>query len=126
MAASNGLPYFLTRTPDQPKSNTEGPSSRNVYQFIELTYTSTGAKDSIFLPDVFSPVGVTISGSGVYSATLEATDSPPDVVLAGTAVWYSWPAGAVAATTSSTVSAATALRVNIAVAGTNVVISAKA
>lgn len=121
----------LTRNPvGNEASNTGTPTSSveaQAWQFYEQTYTGTGAQEWIFLPDGMLPIGVVLSGSGPWVATIEATDSPPDVVLAGNAVAYAWPNGTQTATTSnSTLIGATAVRANITNAGTGVKVSVRA
>jgi hypothetical protein len=125
------MSQYMTRNPGQSrKSNTQGPGSASglpePVQFYELAYTTTGAQEWIFLPDDTFPVGVTLSGSGAWVATVEATDSPPDVVAAGNAVTYPWTLGTQTATTaSSTLQGATAVRANVTTVGTNVKISVR-
>jgi hypothetical protein len=123
------MAQYLTRNPATRKSNTFGPASaagEQPVQFYELAYTSTGAQEWIFLPDDMAPCGVTLSGSGAWVGTVEATDSPPDVVLAGNAVVYPWPLGALSATTgAANIQGAVALRANVTTVGTNVKITVR-
>jgi hypothetical protein len=126
------MAYVLARnTPGIHKSNTDGPASASgateLVQWYELAYTSTGAQEWVYLPDAMFPVGVTLSGSGAWVATVEATDSPPDVVKAGSAVAYAWPLGTQTATNASaTLTGATAVRANVTTVGTNVKLSVRA
>lgn len=96
------------------------------WQFYEQTYGTTGAQESIYGPDGMAPVSVTLSGSGSWVATVEATDSPPDVVAAGNGVWVAWPIGTVSAVNSaSIVTGATAIRANVTTVGTYVKLSVR-
>jgi hypothetical protein len=126
------MSQYLTRNPGQSrKSNTQGPGSASgrqpePVQFYELAYTTTGAQEWIYLPDDTFPIGVCLSGSGSWVATIEATDSPPDVVDTGSPVTYTWPQGTQTATTAATTLAgATAVRANITTVGTYVKISVR-
>jgi len=118
---------YLTRNPNVAKSNTQVGAADNVpVQFYEGTYTATGAAEWVVLPDA-GTVGVTLSGTGAWVATVEATDSPPDIVEAGTAVTYAWPLGTLTATTgATTLTGATAVRANVTTVGTNVKLTVRA
>jgi hypothetical protein len=108
--------YNLTRTPNVRVSNTVPGNPEDPLQYVEITYSDgiTGGRDWIYLPDAAFPVGITVSGTGSWSAYIEGTDSPPDVVDAGSAVAYTWPLGTVSTTSSTTIVGATAIRLNIA------------
>ena len=130
MATTAGATFqYMTRTPDgQRSSNTVVPSTSSMppVQYYEQTYTTTGAQEWIFLPDA-GTVGVTLSGAGAWVATIEATDSPPDVVLSGGAVAIGWPQGVQTATNAgSALTGATAVRANVTTVGTNVKITVRA
>lgn len=130
MASSGSVTYqVMTRNPADLKSNTQGPASASgaaPVQFYELAYTTPGAQEWIMLPDDMAPCGVTLSGSGAWVGKVEFTDSPPDVVLAGTAVAQDWPLGTLTAVTgSAAVQGATAVRANVTTVGTNVKISVR-
>jgi hypothetical protein len=133
------MSQYLTRNPGQSrKSNTQGPGSSSggpePVQFFEnsysqgtvgVPYTVAGQQEWIFLPDDTFPTGVTVSGSGSWSAYVLTTDSPPDQVLAGSAITYQWPSGTVTSTTSATIQGATAICVYVVLPGTNVKISVR-
>ena len=122
----------MTRTPNVNKSNTAAGAPGNILpnpnepvQYYEQSYITTGAQEWIYLPDAGS-VSITLSGSGSWVATVEATDSPPDVVLAGNAVTVAWINGTQTATTSSALlTGATAVRANVTTVGTSVKISVR-
>jgi hypothetical protein len=110
----------LTRAPAQQYSNTLNPNGPGPWQWYEKTYAATGAQEWINIPDV-GAASITLSGSGAWVATVEATDSPPDVIAAGNAVVVAWANGTQTATTSASVlTGATAVRCNITTLGTNV------
>jgi len=131
----------MTRNPGQSrKSNTQGPASSGYIaaggvpepvQFYEndtpygTPYVTTGQQEWIYMPDDTFPVGIVLSGSGSWAASVIATDSPPDVVAAGNAITYTWPQGTVSATTNSTIQGATAIAVYVTTVGTNVKISVR-
>ena len=51
------------------------------YQYIELVYSAPGPGEWIFLPDALNPISVTVVQiSGDISFSIEATDSPPNLV----------------------------------------------
>lgn len=113
----------LTRAPNNPSqySNTVTPQARQ-FEWYETTYTSTGAKDWFTIPDFYG-VSVTLSFSS-SSGSIEATDSPPDVVESGSPVVVTWPAGVVSTTTSEVLQGFTAFRVNVA-SGASVTLSVR-
>lgn len=116
----------LSKNVLQPQtSNTVAPqvgAGAGPWQWYETTYTTTGAKDWITIPDA-SGVSVTLSFSS-STASIEATDSPPDTLAAGSPVTVTWPAGVVGTTTSAQLVGFTAFRVNVAT-GTSVKLSAR-
>lgn len=99
------------------------PNKDNTYQWYEATYTTAGAQEWIYVPDM-APVSVTLTPSA-STAQIEATDSPPSVVKAGTAATVAWTAGPVTAATTALLQGFTAFRVNITV-GTTAKISVRA
>ena len=113
------MAYKLTRTPSTRTSSTVAGNPSDPLQFIELTYNDsvTGGRDWIYLPDAVSSISTCVSGTGSWSAFVEATDSPPDVVDAGNAVTFPWPLGTVSATNATTLMGATAVRINIVSGG---------
>ena len=116
----------LTRAPQHPAvSNTAAPNGPGLWQYYEKTYLATGQQEWIYIPDATFPAGVVVSGSGSWSAYVIATDSPPDIIAAGTAVTYTWPVGTVTATTNATIQGATAIAVYVVLLGTNVKISVR-
>lgn len=130
------MAQYMTRNNGQSRvSNTASPASSNgqpsPVSFYEndapygVPYTSTGLQEWIFMPDDTSPVGLVLSGSGAWSGYIVATDSPPDVVAAGNAIYYQWPAGTVNATTNATIMGATAVAAYVVAIGTNVKISVR-
>jgi hypothetical protein len=118
------MSLYLTNNPlQQGASYTTNPASTRL-QFIEKTYTSGTTQEWIYLPESgYASVTLSVSAS---TASIECTDSPPDIVEGGgTPVAVTWPAGIVGATTTVLLQGFTALRVNIAT-GASVKISAKA
>jgi hypothetical protein len=110
----------LTRAPAQQYSNTLTPNGPGPWQFYEKAYLTTGAQEWVYIPDAGS-ASITLSGSGAWVATVEATDSPPDIVAAGTGVVVAWPNGTQTATNSAAiVTGCTAVRANVTTVGTNV------
>lgn len=104
-------------------SNTiSGAIPQSSYKFYKTTYTTTGAKDWIYLPDAIFTVGVSLTFAG-GTATIEVTDDPPDVIEGGSPAAITWPLGAVSASTSTTLQGYTAFRVNVSVA--NVTLSVR-
>lgn len=103
----------LTRYPNQPSqvSNTVNPQSSQ-FQWYETTYTTTGQKDWFTIPDI---VGVSVTLECTAStASIEATDSPPDTLAAGTPSFVTWPDGVISGTASELLQGFTAFRVNVA------------
>jgi hypothetical protein len=124
------MAQYLTRNPNTRISNTQAVASASglaePVQYYEQAYTTTGAQEWIMIPDSRDPIGIVLSGSGAWVATIEATDSPPDVVLGGSPVTYAWPNGTQTATTANaTLTGATAVRANVTTVGTNVKISVR-
>jgi hypothetical protein len=113
----------LTRTPNQTSqvSNTVNPQARQ-FEWYETTYTTTGPQTWFTIPD-FNGVSVTLSMSS-STASVECTDSPPDVVDSGSPVIVTWPAGVVGVTTSALLIGFTAFRVNVAT-GSSVKVSVR-
>ena len=113
----------LTRAPNNPSqySNTVNPQARQ-FQWYETTYTTTGAKDWFTIPDL-AGCSVTISMTS-STASVECTDSPPDIVDSGSPVAVLWPAGVVGVTTSAMLVGFTAFRVNVAT-GASVTLSVR-
>jgi len=103
---------YLTRVPLQPgASNVDAPTAAS-FQFYEKTYTTGTTQEVIFCPDR-GDVSVTASFT-TSTGSIEATDSPPSVIAAGTAVWATWTPGVVGATTTAILSGFTAFRANLA------------
>lgn len=112
----------LTRNALMPYgSNTAEPGQKE-YRFYEVTYTATGVQDWIKIPD-FDGVSVTLSPSA-STASIEVTDSPPDIIDAGTAAAVTWSPGVVSVATTATLQGFSAFRVNVAT-GASVKISAR-
>lgn len=102
---------YLVRNPNNPgASNTARPGD-STFQFYEASYTTGTTQEWIYLPDAIFPIGVTLSiSSGI--ASLDVTDSPPDVIEAGNASTTTWPVGSVTTSISTTLTGYTAFRVN--------------
>jgi hypothetical protein len=102
-------------------SSTLAPSAP-AWKFIEKTYTGTGAQEWIYLPDRNGQVGVTVSFPSAGAASIEVTNSPPDIIEAGNAV-ATTSLASVTAATSVILSGVVAFRLNIG-SGTATKISA--
>lgn len=115
--------YLTNNSLQQGSSYTTNPAASR-WQFVEKTYTSGTTQEWIYLPESgIASVTLSVSAS---TASVECTDSPPDIVEGGgTPVTIAWPAGIVSATTTILLQGFTAFRVNIAT-GTSVKVSAKA
>lgn len=108
------MSVYMTRNPLQPAgSNTVNPSlaTNPQYQFYEKSYTSGTTQEWIYLPEGVFPIGVTLTPTG-GTASLDVTDSPPDVVETGSAATTVWPVGIISAAVSTTLLGYTAFRVN--------------
>jgi len=108
------MSVYLTRNPQYGgTSNTLAPTTQQnpMYEFYEKSYTSGTTQEWIYLPDGIFPIGVTVAPSA-GSGSLDVTDSPPDVIEAGSASVSTWPPGVVAAAISTTLTGYTAFRVN--------------
>ena len=110
--AAGEVSNVLTPHPNQPN-----------YQWYETTYSTSGAQEWIFTPDM-EEVFVTLTPSA-STAQIEGTNSPPSVVLTGSPNVVAWSAGAVTVATNAKLEGFTAFRVNITV-GTSAKISARA
>ena len=116
------MSVYLTRNPLQgAASNTAAPNGSE-FRWYEKTYTSGTTQEWIFIPD-FDGVSVTLTPSA-STASLDLTDSPPDVVQTGSPATVTWTPGVVAAATTALLQGFTAFRVNIAT-GASVKISAR-
>lgn len=103
---------YMTRNPPYAgASNTLNPEATQ-FKFFEESYASGTTQKSIYMPDM-DGASVTLSLPVAGACTLEVTDSPPDVIEAGSGVWVTATAfSAVTASTSSVVMGATAIRAN--------------
>jgi hypothetical protein len=105
---------YLNRNAKQPgNSNTLAPEpSSGPFSFYEKTYSSGTNQEAIYLPDMQgASVTLTISSG---SGSIQGTDSPPDIIEAGTASWVSWSFGTVSATQGALVTGYTAIRAVLA------------
>lgn len=102
----------MTRNPPEPGcSNTLNPLASQ-FKFYENSYATGVAQESIYMPD-FEGCSVTISFPAAGTASLEVTDSPPDIIDAGNGVWFTHASfSAISATTSAFVKGPTAIRVS--------------
>ncbi len=117
------MAVFLTRNPLQgQESNTKAPNAPQ-FQFYEKTYTSGTTQEWILIPDI-AGASVTLTPSA-STASIDLTDSPPDVVLTGSPATVAWTPGTVGAATTAFLQGFVAFRVNI-VTGSSVKISARA
>ena len=108
------MSVYIARNAQLPgSSNTANPSlaTNPQYQFYEKSYTAGTTQEWIYLPDGVLPIGVTLAPSA-GSASIDVTDSPPDVIEAGSASVSTWGIGIVAAAVSTTLTGYTAFRVN--------------
>jgi hypothetical protein len=112
---------LLTRNPlFGTESNTLAPQA-NQFEFYETTYTTGTTQEWILVPDR-NGVSVTLTPSN-STASIEATDSPPDVVKTGSPAAITWPVGVISAATTAFLQGFTAFRVNLAT-GASVKLSA--
>jgi hypothetical protein len=106
-------------------SNTiSGAVSGSPWKYYQATYTTNATQEWIYLPDGTDVVGVSLSFAGGGTASIDVTDSPPDLVEAGTAVAITWPLGSLTVNTSTTLQGYTAFRV-VKTAGTSVTVSVR-
>ena len=104
------MSIYMTRNPNQGKaSSTASYNPKNEYQFYTAAYAAGTSQEAIYLPDI-NGGDVTISFDSAGSARCEGTGSAPDLIEAGTAVWYDWPAGDITVTTNYWVKPPTAIR----------------
>ena len=117
------MAIYLTRNPLQgAASNTAAPNGSE-FRWYEKTYAVAGTQEWIFIPDI-DGVSVTLTPS-TSTASLDLTDSPPDVINNGSPNTVKWSLGDVTAATTGFLQGFTAFRVNITV-GTTAKISARA
>lgn len=116
------MAIYLTRNPLQgQESNTKAPNGSE-FRWYEKTYTLGTTQEWIFIPD-FDGVSVTLTPSA-STASIDLTDSPPDVVQTGSPATVAWTPGTVGSATTALLQGFTAFRVNI-VTGASVKISAR-
>lgn len=103
---------YMTRNPQYAgASNTLNPEAGQ-FKFYEQAYASGTTQESIYMPD-YEGASVTVSFPSAGVASLESSDSPPDVIEAGNGVWTVLPSfSGISANVSSFVKGATAVRVN--------------
>ena len=92
-------------------ANVDAPTASQ-FQFYEKTYTTGTTQEIIYCPDR-NGVSVTVSFSA-STGSIEASDSSPTAIAAGTGVFATWTAGVVGATTSAILTGFTAFRANLA------------
>lgn len=94
-------------------SNTiSGSIPNGPFKYYEVSYSAGSTQDWIYLPDVGTisvSLGLT-SGAGV--CTIETTDSPPDIIEAGTALAISSTLGSLSADTTFNLTGFSAFRIN--------------
>ena len=102
---------MIRETNSGATSNTVAFNPAGRYKYYTVPYASGATQEAIYLPDV-NGVDVTLSFDSAGSASVESTDSPPDLIEAGTAVWVAWPSGSVSVSTTAFVRGPLAIRVN--------------
>jgi hypothetical protein len=112
LAASGQPIIYMTRNPPEPGcSNTLNPQASQ-FKFYENSYAAGTTQESIYLPD-FEGGSVTLSFPVAGTASVEVSDSPPDVIDAGNGIWIASASfSSISATVTSFIKGATALRVN--------------
>ena len=106
------MSIYLSRNTLMPGcANVDAPTASQ-FQFYEKTYTTGTTQEIIYCPDRLG-VSVTVSFTA-STGSIEATNSSPTTIAAGTAVWTTWTPGVVGATTSAVLTGFVAFRANLA------------
>lgn len=106
------MSIFMTRNALEPGDNNIDNPQANQFRFYEATYTTTGAKDWIYLPDA-EECGVQLGLVAAGTGTVEFTCSAKPTIEAGNAITTKWAPGDVTASAFSAVSGVTAVRANL-------------
>ncbi len=105
------MAVYMTRNPHYPGAE-NGQNLIGPWRYYQNGYSSTGAQEAIFLPDV-GKIGVQLSGT--FNCDVEVSCSPPSKILAGSGdVWFKPTSpGTVSAATVFSLEAVTAFRLKM-------------